>query len=1264
MKIKGISRNHLPIDQPPEKARFMRNAVISNKKDAVQNELGFSKIRDYNLTDGIVGEHLILDKFILFEKREDRDAISEIDSNGNRIELFNDLLLGSKFNFSYDHPVTAQHYIDPFGARVIAWIDGLNPPRIINLDNPDVDDLNDTLLFPLASQFTINYLKAIDHGGTLSSGARYMFVRYEERDSTYTDWFSLGLPLFTTDEANVLPYEFDGAPAGSPTTYSIETSLSYLDDRFDFVRLGVIEKIGGILRAYQFDRVSLTEPTVLVYSGNETKEEISLDTMLEGTAYYRNAQAISQLNNRLYLANVEVEEELDMQHYANQITVHYVESRAVEITDNKDNQINATPGFKHGEVYALYIQYQLLNGKFTRAFHIPGRISNAADRELISRSGIDGFIEKFRFESTFEDSVFGAGTAGADMGYWENANEVYPDTFPDFAGEKIRHHRMPPLEWAWQNNSGLTVGRACIAEMPACDIRVSNVQIPTEYEGKIQGWRILYAQKDSKNATVLGYDIPYPTRTLNSDINNIRNPTGPWGVEFALKEGNSYLLNGTGHNTLIGHNPDFLYSKAALSNITFIRAHGIYEIDIADFNQPYQLSYGTIHSKTGNISGSDECLNGLFVISNTSSALEFNAANYDVTYGDEWKEAVIQTAEYVAQGIKLGDFNNTLSEELIFMNTYTDLWSTLNLSSPLLYMAIGARDIGETSLHSGNMKIPLCSYEQLLNDVHVSMFSQTLALTDGVHTRDSDIIRGGDAKVSRVSWQSSMPRFASSNAVDEISSNGSVRTLWTHLTESTFNWDMRHQEDGNPGGNYFPHTRPCEILENSNKVDSRFYNELEDTIINQILYNNDYTSINNVWPVVIYNPDVELAAQLQNTITRSITNNPSSPLISWKTFIPSDAYVMPRHRGPIWNLQGLENERLLVHCEDTLFITRDRSKLSGTQTDVNLAAGDIFDLQPAEVATTEKGYAGITHRTFAKLTKIGYVFIDDKQKKVFVYSGKLDELDRDNMSLFIRDNFEKLEGKPFSKSDPQGYTIEYDEFFDRLLIGKIHSQRPLMLSHSTLYKSYASMHDWHPNWLFATRDNQLLSYALGVFGSSVGSSIFKHNVGLPGRYYNSFLLNNSSIDPFEIDIVFNNEKKAVKVFQIIEWNSEVLNSSGLELYDKTFDNIGVYSSNKVSAGMIPVTIKQGMIGTYNTVRAETIWRFNGFRNFSNGSAAILDDVYHNYALNSAAINLNTPWFRAGRFIDKYIVVRFSHANISGYSFSLLDAEAISRQSFR
>jgi hypothetical protein len=148
------------------------------------------------------------------------------------------------------------------------------------------------------------------------------------------------------------------------------------------------------------------------------------------------------------------------------------------------------------------------------------------------------------------------------MGYWENKNEVYPET-PDFLlgqvnpdgttsigpgqnlyGQQVRHHKMPSnltdrgfmprritevqgsnvlAEETIRINAQTQYGRTQTPEAQNANgylltaenisilgIKLRNVKIPRSILGQVQGYKIYYAKREQKDRTILGQSLAIP----------------------------------------------------------------------------------------------------------------------------------------------------------------------------------------------------------------------------------------------------------------------------------------------------------------------------------------------------------------------------------------------------------------------------------------------------------------------------------------------------------------------------------------------------------------------------------------------------------------------------------------------------------------------------------------------------------------------------------------------------------------------------------
>ena len=434
--LKGMFTDSQEIDTPVGFARFIKNALLTNTLGAAENEPGFSKYFSA-LPASVIGVRVIQEDVVIWttdnETCDDAgySGIHILDSLGTLTDVLTSTTL-TGLNFCRTSPVQVEHYLNFAGERIVSFIDDLNVPRILNIDNVQVDDINDLLLFPLASLPEVS-TSVNDTGGSLETGTYYITFKYKNIDGAETNWFTIDGPLYINEERRGAGFtEYDGAAAGTASSKSIAIQFTNTDSNFDQLVLGVVQEIGGVKVAREISTLTNSNVINTVYTGNETYIALTLAEILVGIPSYTNAKAITQLNNRLYLANMQTADVLDYQLYANQIKVNYTTSLITTDTLTEGNhKLNGSKGLTPGEVYALYVSWLLLDGSYSRAYHIPGR------PEALFSGGTSVFgqsVQQFRIPdnptwsgSSFTQAVFP--TAAGDF-----SSEYSTGSFIVFSG--------------------------------------------------------------------------------------------------------------------------------------------------------------------------------------------------------------------------------------------------------------------------------------------------------------------------------------------------------------------------------------------------------------------------------------------------------------------------------------------------------------------------------------------------------------------------------------------------------------------------------------------------------------------------------------------------------------------------------------------------------------------------------------------------------------------------------------------------------------
>ena len=575
------------------------------------------------------------------------------------------------------------------------------------------------------------------------------------------------------------------------------------------------------------------------------------------------------------------------------------------------------------------------------------------------------------------------------------------------------------------------------------------------------------------------------------------------------------------------------------------------------------------------------------------------------------------------------------------------------------------------------------SLNNILTDVHNSLTSQELVAMDiVVSVSEIDTISqvsdvyGGDCFIA---YQTVISATSPTNMDDywndpdkDQYQNPRFFNGWTGPSRN--NWNFRHMTEGDTSTWYYPKIDAIDFFDPDPVTRPRIFIPGESwEIYNKIEYNSDYSSLNDLQGMIIYDPTQRFQTEFPNLIIRSQIQAVEAVIQSWRNFLAADRYITDRSKGPINNLQGVANEQLIIHLEDTLYITRDRTTLSNNldASKISLGAGDIFDLTPKEITTSEQGHAGTQHRFSCKLTKLGYVFTDVKQGKVFLLQGFTDlkEISRLHMRNFFRDfTPADIGDNPFIHD---GITTILDEKYNRLLISFNKGTESFTISYSPEKQSWVSYHDYQPSILYNLRSNKVFSVNNGYTKTGTDqptySGVYLHNDianGQRGVFYN---LNDAVVVPYPmlIDIPETGQNYDSTVFTNLEWSSEVLDKSENYYKDETFSYLSIRTPT-LATGKLDLVKLNNIQNPYvsNMRLTETLWNFNSLRNRTVPGVPFLGSFYADFTVIEAALAIDQMWYNAGRFVDKYAIIRFEYSNLYDRQFLFLDHTLYNRQSIR
>lgn len=490
--LKGMHKDAERVDMPDGTYRDALNANLYYTKGAIVNEQGTVLVGEYNSPNfpiqNIIGQCALEDgRIIVFAIDTNPDTngtnvISLVTPKQNKYEVLyrnDDLNFQPNFTIEATAKIDSKnkikvYFTDNYISKLvepetgIEYIDEYNPPRVFDISKqleylqtiPTVTTADQTVLYTADENFTVDKLDIfmnagfipefttvnIIEGGGVLSGTYHLALAYVDEDRNTTNFLtaSNAVHIVTTNE-NALPTEsITGDPQGSQSNKSISWNFTIPEDarNYTFIQPVVIQRFGGGQNqetsefAYALDLVRIEQGEVqsVTYTGLETVAQASVSEVIIDYVRYETAKTFVQLDNRLYVSNLQSRGDIGFQRFANSITLRaiteeikrfdpryfdvininkgytnllspsnqasfrqndtildiYKPIQGNDHPDLDDEQIDKFTGrvrkgykdvklsynkksYRRSEVYAFYISFVLKDGTETYAYHIPGR---------------------------------------------------------------------------------------------------------------------------------------------------------------------------------------------------------------------------------------------------------------------------------------------------------------------------------------------------------------------------------------------------------------------------------------------------------------------------------------------------------------------------------------------------------------------------------------------------------------------------------------------------------------------------------------------------------------------------------------------------------------------------------------------------------------------------------------------------------------------------------------------------------------------------
>lgn len=1002
---------------------YGKNGIWDRNSQSVQNEPGFlpSSVNIPYTPMGVIETDTYP---IIFSTDNLHSAIGFFDVDTDHYDpIMNDASLSYRFNFNLSRPIKGEARRNFLNQIEITWFEfndnsgNTNPPRFLNTVVPGTS-INDYLLFPQCDFPKIDM--EMGPGGNLGMGGYFVACRYLKKDGTQTRYGVLSAPLFATDN-------FYGTLPGTNTGKALTINLTEVDTRFDFMIICVVQRINGVDTPFELPEIPVGATMQYIYTGSEQTTQITMDEVLVPGAFYENIQAMTQLDDTLYMGNITEEDIIDYQQYANLVKLRWnsspltVGTHPVPLNDSGKQR-----GFMHQEVYAFYIVLKLNTGRNTRAFIIPGPAPISSDTATSTLGTAQGMTEpKYMLEDTVKN--IDPTTNSGDFGIWINQDENYPDT-PEFdssalGGENlrnqpVRHFRTPSLRFC-KNNFYLTNNEYGRTVLDTLGLSVTSIQIPPELQERVIGWEIYYAVRNFNNATVLGQSQLLFGAQANGDASrggSIRSTGGNWG---------SYQRT---HSSGSISDPE---SLPVLHN--YIRFHALDMLISLPSINPTHVSIQL----------------GMQIAWPTTNANTFqNTANqvlFWLDYCNHTPVVSIPNAVADAQALRALDEGQYMVNDEIsgfFDNTRLEGCYVAHLPVP----GTGLMEPGQWSwmrrdYDQGSNTPP--NYEQtylanlMINrrNVYPAFYSQDIARTgytfDASQAESDVIIYGGDIFLSYNSFNdyglvTALDVTPDTGKTDwKTQSTDGIKVVRTFIAETVSNLAARYELPGNIYSKFIP-------KEATTNGGTGFLGDYSrDTDPNQIGYTKDDNAVGNLLNgIAPASPFDIFVGQSPHKVIRSIKQLAEGQVNNWKNYNALDYFEVVKNKGYIANLQGM-GDLLIIHLSEGFYRTRDKEVLNTDLAQITLGSGDIFAITPKEIRPSKLGYAGTQHPLSCYLTAAGYVFPDARTGEIFLYDGE----GMNNLSMGIERFLQKyMQGKQTNVFTGNGITIGWDWKYKRILI--------------------------------------------------------------------------------------------------------------------------------------------------------------------------------------------------------------------------------------
>lgn len=399
---------------------------------------------------------------------------------------------------------------------------------------------------------------------------------------------------------------------------------------------------------------------------------------------------------------------------------------------------------------------------------------------------------------------------------------------------------------------------------------------------------------------------------------------------------------------------------------------------------------------------------------------------------------------------------------------------------------------------------------------------------------------------------------------------------------------------------------------------------------------------------------------------------------AFRSFLTNSYYDLPAHTGPIWD-SFVEYNTLFLHTPKALWRTFAEPAATiqgGNISDIVLGTGNLFSRPSTQIFTTTGGYGGTLSQFGGVHTRIGYVFPDILQGKIFgLVVGDdgpyLKDLSEEGVSTYCSDTMKQdiiydsvtgvydytnistdgayLIDNPFNGV---GFLGGFDYKLKRFWIVK-QGVYGFTISYSTVLNKWSSFHTYQPDVIIPYNDRVFfLKMTSGV------EYLYEMNKGLKGEV---FTINNNTpiIHDSNIVIVSAVDTNIAKTYQNIKILSKSFDrNNNHKVRDDNFDTLQVYNDRQNTS--VYNLIHGNVFGVIPNTNECLI----KFRNDEYNIAIPRDAVIDNSLDITNPANLDNYQRFKERIKGNYAIFVFNYNNNLNYEFYLKQIDILYNKNIR